>query len=331
MPVRPPPAAEEADPLLPLAHLPYAEQLVAREERVRGALARAGIDAPVRPIVPSPRESGARARVALKVGPGGELGFHRPGSHDFVAVPLEPLARPEIVAAAARAQAALQAHRAKVTGNVEIRTDGQRTVIVLDAPPPLPAAELGDNVAVRGRALAGEIRLTVNGLRVSAQSFFQVNLEMNERVVADVDAVLADLAPTRLLDLYAGVGNLSARAVRRGVPATLIEFEGAAATDARHNLPGAEVRTGDAGKFTAGSAFFDVAVLDPPRAGAPGVLPTLALTRPRAIVYLSCEPTTLARDVRPLLRSGYRVERVQPYDMFPGTTHVETLLVLVRV
>ena len=92
----------------------------------------------------------------------------------------------------------------------------------------------------------------------------------------------------------------------------------------------AEVLVQDAGRWSPGHRFFDVAVLDPPRAGAPGLLPKLLVTRPRALLYLSCDPTTLARDLRPALASGYVLDRVQPYDMFPGTEHVETLALLVR-
>lgn len=318
------------DPLLPLAGLPYSEQLALREARVRQALARAGLDAPVAPIVPSPRASGARARVSMKGGPGGALGFHRPGSHDFVRGDLAALARPELVEAAARIEAALAAAGTSL-GTVELRTDGERVVVVLDAAPPVPAEQLGANVTVGMKPLVGDGRLWVGGLQVSPRSFFQVNLEVNERVRDAVDALLVRLAPARLLDLYAGVGNLSARAVARGVPTTAIEVEGAAAHDARRNLPGAEIKTGDATKFVPGSSFFDVAVLDPPRAGAPGLLAKLAVTRPRAMVYLSCEPTTLARDLRTVVGRGYRLTEVTPFDMFPGTEHVETLAVIERM
>jgi 23S rRNA (uracil1939-C5)-methyltransferase len=306
--------------ILPLADLPYPEQLARREELVREAFRRGRIDADVLPIVPSPRETGARARVKLRVGPGGALGFHRPASHDFVEVPLDALARPEVVAAAAGLRGALRAGR-----EVEIRSDGARVVTVLEEPADVPG-----NVWAKGRALRGETGLDVLGLRVSPRSFYQVNLEVNARIVADVDALLAELAPARLLDLYAGIGNLSARAVRRGVPATLVEQDRSSAADAARNLPAAEVLVQDAGKWVAGHRFFDVAVLDPPRAGAPGLLPKLLVTRPRAVLYLSCDPATLARDLRPALQAGYRLARVQPYDMFPGAEHVETLAVLVR-
>jgi 23S rRNA (uracil1939-C5)-methyltransferase len=80
----------------------------------------------------------------------------------------------------------------------------------------------------------------------------------------------------------------------------------------------------------AGEHFFDVAVLDPPRAGAPGVLERLLVTRPRAVVYLSCEPTTLARDLGAVVRAGYRITEAIPWEMFPGSDHVETLVLAER-
>lgn len=306
--------------LLPLGDLPYAEQLPRREERVRVALGRAGLDLAPAPMVPSPRMDGYRARVRLHGGPDGRLGFHREGTHEVVTGDLARVARPELVAAARDIQAA-----GGMRGAVELRTDGERVVAVLEQPRPLPG-----NVAVGNRRLRGEVRLFVDGLRVSPASFFQVNLEVNARIRADLAERVAALGPARLLDLYGGVGNLSAIPARAGTPVTLVEAVGAAVEDARVNLPRAEVRKGDAGRFRAGDAFFDVVVLDPPRAGAPGVLAQLAVTRPRAILYLSCDPVTLARDLATVTRRGYRLVEVQPYDVFPGTLHVETLAVLHR-
>ncbi|MDP2310095.1 MAG: RsmD family RNA methyltransferase [Pseudomonadota bacterium] len=310
--------------ILPLADIPYDEQLARREESVRDTMRRGHINADVRPIVPSPLPVGSRARVKLRVGPGGALGFSLPGSHTFVEVPLDELARPEVVAAAAALRGALKA------GEVEVRSDGTKVAIVLDSPAAVPG-----NVWSKGKVLSGHPRLRVLGLSVSPASFYQVNLEVNERIVHDVDQLLQELVPARLLDLYAGVGNLSARAVGRGIPATLVENEKSASADASYNLPAAEVLVQDAGRWVPGHRFFDVAVLDPPRAGAPGLLQKLLVTRPRAILYLSCDPVSLARDLRSVVSSGaaaggYRVERLQPYDMFPGTDHVETLAVLMR-
>lgn len=308
--------------LLPLVDLPRAEQLAAVQAHAAKALGRLPLT--LAPLVPSPRPTGARARTKLHVGPGGQLGFHRAGSHEWVRVSLERLARPEVVAAAAQVEAWGGAR-----GEVELRSDGDKVVVVLDTPAP-GAAAAGEHVALKSTRIVGDPALRVAGLKVSPQSFYQVNLEVNEAIVAHVDQVLARLRPERLLDLYAGVGNLSARAIARGVPATLVELDPSSSADAKLNCRGAQVVAKDASRVAAGDHVFDVLMLDPPRAGAPGVLKKLLLTRPRAVIYLSCEPTTLARDLAEVLATGYRVTEAIPWEMFPGTDHVETLVIAER-
>lgn len=302
--------------LLPWADLPYDESLARKLAFVQGAFDRRGLRAEVSPVLPSPRTTGARARVKFQV-EGGQLGFYRPGTHDFVCPPLDQLARPEIV----RAAAAIR----PTAGELELRSDGERVVVDATA----PVRGLPD-VAIKGRPVAGNPSLVIDGLRASPGAFFQVNLEVNRALVALVDQWVRDEGAEALLDLYGGIGNLSRAARARGTPVTLVESNPASVADAKHNLPGATVERGDASRFQAGSAVFDVALLDPPRQGAAGVLPRVATTRPRAIVYVSCDPVTLARDVAEL-GGAYEIARVAPFDMFPGTDHVESACLLRRV
>ena len=314
------PSALVESGIAPLADEPIESALALRHAMVERAFAKRGLQPGVLPVVPSPRPKGARARVKLRVGPTGQLGFFRPGTHTFVAVPLEDLVRPEVAAYAAELEAS-----GKARGAFELRSDGSRVVVNAERSFAGPV-----DLAVLDRKVRGNPTLLVVGLRVSAGSFYQVNLELNRMVVARIDTILQELAPARLLDLYGGVGNLSVAAARRGVPVTLVESSKPAVADARHNFAGtgATVVAADAGRVRAGDHVADVILLDPPRAGAPGLLPELALGRPRAIVYLSCDPVTLARDVAGL--AGYNIELVEPWDMFPGTEHVETLVVLTR-
>lgn len=307
--------------LLPLADLPYAETLERKRRWVEDAFRWRKLEGEVRPTVPSPRPTGARARVKLRAGPGGKLGFFRPGTHEFVAVPLEDLVRPEVAEAAAAIEASGAAR-----GELELRSDGARVVVAAERAFAGPI-----DLAVNGRAVRGDPTLRIDGLRVSPGSFYQVNLELNRALVARVDELLVALAPAALLDLYGGVGNLSVAAARRGVPTTLVESSPDSAADARKNLAGtgAKVVKGDAGRVRAGDYVADVVLLDPPRAGAQGVLAELSLARPRAIVYVSCDPVSLARDVASV--QGYAVTHAEPWDMFPGAEHVETLVVLSRV
>ena len=194
-------------------------------------------------------------------------------------------------------------------------------------------------VSLDGRPLLGETRLDLEvcGIRhrLSASSFFQVNLEVNQELVQTVVDLVTASTPTAVLDLYAGAGNLSLPLSARGVPTVLVEqapssVKDAIATVQRHKLD-ARVLRQDAGKFKAGEIFFDVALLDPPRAGAPGLIPELLLTRPRLRVYVSCNPRTLARDIAPARKAGYRIQQLEIFDMFPHTDHIETLCVLKRI
>lgn len=305
--------------LLPLADRPYAATLESKRQFVETALRRRGLAGEVRPTVPSPREWGARARVKVRADAEGRLGFFRPGTHDFVEVPLEGLVRPEVAAEAERLRALGTAR-----GEFELRSDGERVVVVADAP--VMGAR---DIAIKGRAAKGNPTLTVDGLRVSPGSFYQVNLELNRLLVDRVDAILQELAPVGLLDLYGGIGNFSVRAARRGTPVVLVESSPDAVADAKVNLgPGATAVKGNADRVRAGEHLADVVILDPPRAGAGAVLAELALTRPRAIVYVSCDPVSLARDLASV--PGYAIDLVEPYDMFPYADHVETLVVLTR-
>jgi len=305
---------------------------------------------------PSPRASAYRARISLRIDRDGRLGFTRPRSHDFLPATHAPLARPAINKVLGELPVL------PGLGGVELRTDDERVVLAAWSPrkgkgarsrrnrgaPPAVRERLAalvsevpgvDGVALDGHRLAGDTVLhpTVAGLRlhVGPASFFQVNLEVNTALANAVVEAVQAAAPTAIVDLYSGVGNLSLpMAVATGARMTLVESHPQATADARKaaRAHGIEVdaQAADADRFQAGDAFFDVAVLDPPRAGAPGVLGQLVVTRPRRIVYVSCHAPALARDVRAARTAGYRISHLAVFDMFPQTPHVETLCVLER-
>jgi 23S rRNA (uracil1939-C5)-methyltransferase len=175
---------------------------------------------------------------------------------------------------------------------------------------------------------------------VSAPSFFQVSPVQAARLY-QVAVRQAGLGPEQVaLDLYAGVGTLTLFLARHARRVHAVEEVPAAVTDGRRNA----ARNGMAHvTFHTGPAEAvvpalvrqglrpDVVVLDPPRKGAaPEVLEAAAAAGPRRIVYVSCNPATLARDVERLARLGYALQEVQPVDMFPQTAHVEASALLVR-
>jgi 23S rRNA (uracil1939-C5)-methyltransferase len=175
---------------------------------------------------------------------------------------------------------------------------------------------------------------------ISANSFFQTNTRQAERlfqIVADYAALTGE---ETVLDLYAGTGAISLLLARRARVVYGIELVPAAIDDAARNarengitnctfLPG-EVRH-VLPDLLARGVRADVVVADPPRAGFhPKALRSLATLGARRIVYVSCNPGTLARDLAPLCAAGYRVTAVQPVDMFPHTPHIEVVARLDR-
>jgi len=323
------------------------EQLAAKARWVGGLL-----DREVDAVTPSPRSLGYRARIALKTDEQGRLGYYRPRSHQWLAVPVCAIARPELNE--------VLAVLPLLPGvpSVALRTDGDRVVLNASLQRKrtrrpdkktvsrvarllrsidLEAASL-NGVALDGRPLAGDctLRLPVHGIEhhLGPASFFQVNLEANELLVQRVVSEVLGRRPQAVLDLYSGAGNLSFPIAEQGVGVVQVEVEGSSVSDARATakrlgIP-VSIQARDVGKLDAGEIFFDVAILDPPRAGAPGVLRELLLTRPRTLVYVSCNPETLARDLSPAQSQGYGITRLELFDMFPQTSHVETLCVLDR-
>ncbi len=170
---------------------------------------------------------------------------------------------------------------------------------------------------------------------VSLGSFFQVNQPLLPEFAALVtDAWSGGLA----WDLYAGVGLFARRLAERFTQVIAVEIAPTAVSDLRKNLSGLSVAIAPATTenflrhaLAQHTTAPDLALLDPPRAGLGTQTATLlAQCRPRSIVYVSCDPATLSRDVKTLVESGYCLERLHMVDLFPQTFHQETVAVLQR-
>jgi len=191
----------------------------------------------------------------------------------------------------------------------------------------------------RSRPLLGEwaIEERLGGMRfrVSADSFFQVNTAQAERL-ADLVAAWAAVEPGEtVVDAYCGVGLFMVALGRQGARVMGIESHGGALRDARANarrarLEEARLVNGKVERLLPMMARrgmeADVVVLDPPRAGCgKAALAGAAGMKPRAMVLVSCDPATLARDLRALGEMGYRLDRLQVVDVFPQSCHVEAV------
>ena len=297
---------------------------------------------PVTDLIPSPLTEGYRARIELTPGPDGHLGYRSRRSHASVPVPKCVIARPEINE--------LLGKLGTIPSYVErvvFRSDGNTVSLHFrckdrfrkKAKAWLQTLEwLGAPLALNGRGtyLDPSTRIEVGGVlhQLSPSTFYQVNLEINEKLVADVVEAVLSFQPSAVLDLFSGAGNFSLPLAKMGIPVTLVEAHASAIKDARRTMKRlnlqANIQNIRADQFRAGDAFFDVAILDPPRAGAGAVMDQILMTRPRAVVLISCNPSTLVNDLSRAKHHGYTMRGVQLYEMFPHTDHVETMGVLVR-
>lgn len=320
-------------------------------------------------VIPSPDRLGYRNKIELSVATtkrGPALGFARHGSTEIVPVdeclllPKSARRLPRSITGALRYLGTrIQTAPERVT--VRVAVDGSTEVDIWTAPGPFPrslaAKILSDATGARTvtRVIAkadkearrvsrvevlsgpGFWRERVGHYRyaVSAPSFFQVNTRAAELLQdAAVTATGADRSTT-VADLYAGVGTFTLPLAAAAGHVTAIESSAHALGDLRRNLEearlDADVIPGDAAREIADLDDIDVVLVDPPRAGLSHEAgQALVGARPTRIVYVSCDPTTLARDVRILSESGYRLAGLTPVDLFPQTYHVESVATLVQ-
>ncbi len=171
-------------------------------------------------------------------------------------------------------------------------------------------------------------------LRVPATGFVQVNLAVNRALVAAVVEGAHRRGARTFVDLYCGAGNFSLPLLVEGLTGVGVE----ASEDACRSADSGAREAGLPGRFLAGDVPAvlpeldapDLLVLDPPRTGARDALPAILALAPATVAYVSCDPATLARDLRELVAGGYDLEEVRAFDMFPHTHHVEALAWLSR-
>ncbi len=325
-------------------HIAYPAQLTFKQEVVRDQLQRIGkiADPPVREVLPSPSPWGYRNQVQLRPASGGALGFVRADNAGVIAITACPLMHPLLADLFDQLDLDFP-DLARLTLRAGTATGDAMAILetVANEPPeiavdlPLSVCFLlsdGTPVTLVGNSWIAE-EVAGRLWRVSAPSFFQVNTELAERLVQVVRDYAAPRDTETLLDLYAGVGLFGLTLAPLAGRAYLVEENPHAVVDALENAAGQENVTLLEGPVEEALAEWnepvDIVVLDPPRGGCtPDVLAALARLSPRRIVYVSCDPATLARDLRRLLEGPFRLVEVQPLDMFPQTYHIECVAYL---
>jgi len=291
-------------------HIAYAAQLRYKTAIVREQLQRLGRipDPPVRDIIPSPAIWQYRNHVQFHAAADGRLGFQAARSHRVVAIDECHVIEPALIEWMESSQRAADPtdRRSVRFGNTTDRLRGATTFRIRDAT-----------------------------LRVSAESFFQVNTALIETLIDQV-LTTCDPRPTdTILDAYCGVGLFSRFLAPRADRVVGVESGASAVRDFRENLAGCdrvEMRQGLVEKVLPQLALrVHAAVLDPPRAGCgPRVIAAVVARQIDRVVYVSCDPATLARDLRQLIDGGYNLLEAQPIDLFPHTYHIETVVLLQR-
>jgi 23S rRNA (uracil1939-C5)-methyltransferase len=197
----------------------------------------------------------------------------------------------------------------------------------------------------RGRVIAGQDfvheRVLHRMFRISAGSFFQVNPTQTPILVEQALAALQPRPSDIALDGYSGAGLFSLFLAERVAQVRAIESQPSAVADARasallNGVTNVNAQEGllerSVGTMRRQRERVDLALVDPPRSGClPRALTEMTALGPRTIVYVSCDPSTLARDLRIICDNGYALTSVQPVDMFPFTSHIECVATCQRI
>ncbi len=176
--------------------------------------------------------------------------------------------------------------------------------------------------------------------RISPKSFYQINPIQTEKLYGKAMELAGLDGSTKVLDAYCGIGTIGLVAAKTAGNVIGVELNPDAVKDAisnakRNNAKNARFYCADAGDFMQALAEegerFDVVFMDPPRSGSSKkFIDSLAVANPKRVVYISCNPETLARDLLLLSKKGYKVQKIQPVDMFPHTNHIECVVQLIK-
>jgi 23S rRNA (uracil1939-C5)-methyltransferase len=337
-------------------HIPYEEQLKAKTEILREQLIRIGRieNPPVHEMVPSPSPWNYRNHVQFHLTKEGKLGYMTakvPGVFPITECHL-PGGSINSLWPQLEFEPGMDIERISIRSGVN---EELMLVLESDSPEP-PELEIEAGISIahvfdeNTVVIAGNDHVTVRVLdrdfRVSAASFFQVNTAMAERMVEHIVDHLPTTRSATLLDIYCGAGLFSAFLAPKFERVIGIESSPSACEDFSYNLDefeNVELYEGLAEEILpalvdriardsipAGDNPSDV-VVDPPRAGLDKrVVDELLNLGPRVIAYVSCDPSTLARDAARLIQGGYQLRQVTPFDLFPQTFHIESISIFER-
>ncbi|MEZ5401423.1 MAG: RsmD family RNA methyltransferase [Bryobacteraceae bacterium] len=261
------------------------------------------------------------------------MGYHEAGSHTVVGIEHCPVASPRLNESIAALRKMMGERRwPRFLRSMELFTNEEEVQVnVLDSGSKhLSHAFFEWCAESMPGALSAALEYPAAGetFRVSHKSFFQVNRFLVDQLV---ETAIGRVSGDRALDLYAGVGLFTIPLARRFPETVAVETVASAVTDLEHNAKRAgvtvsAVREGAERYLERVEQAPDLIVADPPRAGlGRGVTASLNRLQPQRLIIVSCDPSTLARDLAELTASGLRIESMTLLDMFPQTAHIETV------
>lgn len=329
-------------------HLPYEEQLKAKREILRDQLTRIGKieNPPVQETVPSPSTWNYRNHVQFHLTGEGKLGYVT--AHALRVFAVEVCHLPEGLLNGIWPQLEFEPGTSIERVSLRVGKEHDSMLVLESNSAESPDIEIEAGISVthvfeeNTLIIAGNDHITLSVLgrdfRVSAASFFQVNTVMAEKMVNHLITHLPITESSTLLDIYCGVGLFSAFFAPKCGRVIGIESSASACEDFVFNLDefeNVELYEGLAEDVLPGLgshvANVTYMIVDPPRAGLDKrVVDEILKLNPQVIAYVSCDPSTLARDAARLIRGGYRLKDVTPFDLFPQTFHIESISLFER-
>ena len=326
-------------------NLPYEKQLPAKTDILIDQLKRIGKieNPPVKPMVACPSPWNYRNHVQFSLDNIGKLGFQAPNSNKVIPIKECHLPEPSINDLWPQLEFEPGTNVERVSLRVGVDDD---LMLVLESESPEPPEleiEAGVSVAHVYKentvVIAGSDHIVMSVLdrdfKVSAASFFQVNTVMAGKMVEHLLTCLPLSLSTTLLDVYCGVGLFSAFLAPKCKMVIGIESSESSCEDFAINLDefdNVELYEGGAEDVILYlEAKPDIVLVDPPRAGLDkAVVDGILKLSPSLMAYVSCDPSTLARDTARLINGGYRLKEVTPFDLFPQTFHIESISIFER-
>lgn len=322
-------------------HLDYPAQLEAKTTILAEQLRRIGglPEAQIQPAIASPQPWNYRNHIQFHLTPDGKLGFQRAGSERVV--PIRECHLPENAINQVWPQIDLEPLPGVERVSLRAGTDGELLLILESSDPqpvelsieelPVSAVHLGPGGSL---VLAGSDALLMEvhqrSFRVAAPSFFQVNTAQADAMLQHMLQVAGAGALDTVLDVYCGVGLFSAFLAPLARRLVGIEVSPSACEDFAANLDEfdhVELYEAEAEAVLCSVNFQpDLILVDPPRSGLePATLDGLLAQKTPRLIYISCDPATLARDARRITAGGYRLVQITPFDLFPQTYHIESI------